>query len=120
MIDPQVPQSLEFLRNAEKRARKYEGSIVVATQSIIDFLDPSIRLYGQAVLDLPSFKLLFGVDGDSLRETQNVFGLNEAQYELLAAKQRGIALMKVGSQAVKVKFEFSDKRLALFGKGGGR
>ena len=28
--------------------------------------------------------------------------------------------MKVGSQAVKVKFEFSDKRLALFGKGGGR
>ena len=120
MIDPQVPQSLEFLRNAEKRARKYEGSIVVATQSITDFLDPSIRLYGQAVLDLPSFKLLFGVDGDSLRETQNVFGLNEAQYELLAAKQRGIALMKVGSQAVKVKFEFSDKRLAMFGKGGGR
>ena len=120
MIDPQVPQSLEFLRNAEKRARKYEGSIVVATQSITDFLDPSIRLYGQAVLDLPSFKLLFGVDGDSLRETQNVFSLNEAQYELLATKQRGIALMKVGSQAVKVKFEFSDKRLALFGKGGGR
>lgn len=120
MIDPQVPQSLEFLRNAEKRARKYEGSIVVATQSITDFLDPSIRLYGQAVLDLPSFKLLFGIDGDSLRETQNVFSLNEAQYELLAAKQRGIALMKVGSQAVKVKFEFSDKRLAMFGKGGGR
>lgn len=120
MIDPQVPQSLEFLRNAEKRARKYEGSIVVATQSITDFLDPSIRLYGQAVLDLPSFKLLFGVDGDSLRETQNVFNLNEAQHELLAAKQRGIALMKVGSQAVKVKFEFSDERLALFGKGGGR
>ena len=79
MIDPQVPQSLEFLRNAEKRARKYEGSIVVATQSITDFLDPSIRLYGQAVLDLPSFKLLFGVDGDSLRETQNVFNLNEAR-----------------------------------------
>ena len=120
MIDPNVPQSLEFLRNAEKRARKYEGSIVVATQSITDFLDPQIRLYGQAVLDLPSFKLLFGVDGDSLRETKEVFALNEAQYELLAAKQRGIALMKVGSQAVKVKYEFSDERLAIFGKGGGR
>ena len=29
-------------------------------------------------------------------------------------------LMKIGSQAVKVRFEFSDARLALFGKGGGR
>jgi hypothetical protein len=38
----------------------------------------------------------------------------------LQAQQRGIALMKVGSRAVKVKFEFSERRLALFGKGGGR
>lgn len=120
MIDPRCPQSLQFLRNAEKRARKYDGSIVVATQSITDFLDPSVKQYGQGVLDIPSFKILFGTDGDSLRETAAVFGLNEAQHELLQAQQRGIALMKVGSRAVKVKFEFSEKRLALFGKGGGR
>jgi len=120
MIDPRVPQSLQFLRNVEKRARKYEGSVVVGTQSIVDFLDPSVKMYGQSVLDLPSIKLLFGSDGQSLEETRNLFHLNDAQYDLIASKQRGLALMKIGSQAVKVRFEFSDARLALFGKGGGR
>ena len=120
MIDPKVPQSLQFLRNAEKRARKYEASIVVATQSIDDFLNPEVKMYGQSVLDLPSYKLLFGVDGQSLHETKEIFSLNEAQYDLLTAKQRGVALMKIGSQAVKVRFEFSDARLEMFGKAGGR
>ena len=112
MIDPRVPQSLQFLRNVEKRARKYEGSVVVGTQSIVDFLDPSVKMYGQSVLDLPSIKLLFGSDGQSLEETRNLFHLNDAQYDLIASKQRGLALMKIGSQAVKVRFEFSDARLA--------
>ncbi len=119
MIDPRVPQSMIFLRNFEKRARKYNGSIVVATQSIVDFLDPSVKMYGQQVLDLPSIKFIFGADGQSLEETRNVFSLNEAQYDLVASKQRGLALMKIGSQAVKVRFALSDERLELFGKGGG-
>lgn len=120
MIDPRVPQALEFMRNSEKRVRKYEGSIVVGTQSINDFLDPSIKLCGQAVLDLPTYKLLFGVDGQSLIETKEIFNLNDAQYDLIASNQRGVALMKVGAQAVKVRFALSEERLAMFGKGGGR
>lgn len=120
MIDPRCPQSLEFLKNAEKRARKYNGSIVVGTQSTNDFLDPEVKFYGQAVLDLPTYKLLFSVDGQSLKETTELFNLNDAQSELLSSGQRGVALMKVGKQAVKVKFEFTDERLEMFGTGGGR
>lgn len=120
MIDPRCPQSLEFLRNAEKRARKYESSIVVGTQSPSDFLDPEVKRYGQDVLDLPTYKLLFSMDGKSLKETTELFNLNDAQNELIASGQRGIALMKVGSRAIKVKFELSEERLEMFGKGGGR
>ena len=120
MIDPRCPQSLQFLKNAEKRARKYEGSIVVGTQSTSDFLDPEVKYYGQDVLDLPTYKLLFSMDGKSLKETTELFSLNDAQSELIASGQRGTALMKVGSRAVKVKFELSEERLEMFGKGGGR
>lgn len=120
MIDPRCPQSLEFLKNAEKRARKYNGSIVVGTQSTNDFLDPEVKFYGQAVLDLPTYKLLFSVDGQSLKETTELFNLNDAQSELLSSGQRGIALMKVGKQAVKVKLELTEERLEMFGRGGGR
>ena len=69
MIDPRCPQSLQFLKNAEKRARKYEGSIVVGTQSTSDFLDPEVKYYGQDDLDLPTYKLLITMDGKSLKET---------------------------------------------------
>ncbi len=120
MIDPRCPQSLQFLKNAEKRARKYEGSIVVGTQSTSDFLDPEVKYYGQDVLDLPTYKLLFSMDGKSLKETTELFNLNDAQSELIASGQRGTALMKVGIRAVKVKFELSEERLEMFGKGGGR
>lgn len=120
MIDPRCPQSLQFLKNAEKRARKYEGSIVVGTQSTSDFLDPEVKYYGQDVLDLPTYKLLFSMDGKSLKETTELFNLNDAQSELISSGQRGTALMKVGSRAVKVKFDLSEERLEMFGKGGGR
>ena len=60
------------------------------------------------------------MDGKSLKETTELFNLNDAQTELISANQRGVALMKVGSQAVKVKFVLSDERLEMFGKGGGR
>lgn len=120
MIDPKCPQSLEFLKNAEKRARKYEGSIVVGTQSVSDFLAPEVKFYGQPVLDLPTYKLLFSIDGQSLKETTDLFNLNDAQSDILSSWQRGVALMKAGNQAVKVQFVLSDERLEMFGKGGGR
>lgn len=120
MIDPRCPQSLEFLKNAEKRARKYEGSIVVGTQSTNDFLDPEVKFYGQSVLDLPTYKLLFSMDGQSLKEATELFDLNDSQTELISSVQRGMALMKVGRQAAKVRFVLSDERLEMFGRGGGR
>ena len=46
--------------------------------------------------------------------------LNDAQSELIASGQRGTALMKAGSRAVKVRFVLSDEQLEMFGKGGGR
>jgi hypothetical protein len=120
MIDPKCPQSLEFLRMAEKRARKYEGAIMVSTQSIVDFLDPAVKLAGQAVLDMPAVKFIFGADGESLNDVKSVFSLNDAQYRFVESKKRAQALMKVGSQTFKVRFDFSDDRLAMFGKRGGR
>jgi hypothetical protein len=40
LVDPNVPQSLIFLRNVAKRARKYEAGLVIISHSVVDFLDP--------------------------------------------------------------------------------
>ena len=50
LIDPNITQTLEYLRNISKRARKYNSSIIVVTQSIEDFLNEKIKLYGQSLL----------------------------------------------------------------------
>ncbi len=120
MIDPACPQSMIFLRNAEKRARKYEGSVVVSTQQIVDFLDPHIKLYGQTVLATPSIKLIFGMSGQGFREVKNIFALNNAQSRLIESQIRGTALMCVGAEKFRIKFDLSEERLKMFGTGGGR
>ena len=62
LIDPEVPQSLIFLRNVAKRCRKYEGSLIIISHSIVDFLDSSVKMYGQAILDMATYKILMGTD----------------------------------------------------------
>nr|WP_281818454.1 DUF87 domain-containing protein [Vallitalea longa] len=120
LIDPNVPQSLVFLRNVEKRSRKYEAAIAIISHSVVDFLDPSIKNYGQALLDIPCIKLLFGTDGKNLQESKDLYDLTEAETELLASKKRGNALMMIGAKRLQVKFEIPEWRFDYFGKAGGR
>jgi len=120
MIDPNVPQSLVFLRNVEKRARKYEAGVAIISHSVVDFLDPKIKMYGQALLDIPCFKILMGCDGKNLIETKELYDLTDAEEELLARKKRGNALVMIGSKRLHVNFEIPEYKFKFMGKAGGR
>ncbi len=43
MIDPDVPQSLVFLRNVAKRDRKYEAGLIIISHSVVDFWTQRLR-----------------------------------------------------------------------------
>lgn len=120
IVDPEVPQALQYLRNISKRIRKYEGGLAVITHSVVDFLDPSVRRHGQALLDNPCFKFFMGSDGKNLEQLTNLMGLTEAEQEMLAKKKRGHGLLIAGSKRIHAKIELSDHEIELFGKGGGR
>ena len=120
MIDPNVPQSLVFLRNVEKRARKYEAGLVKITHSVVDFLAPEIKMYGQALLDIPCFKLLMGCDGKNLQETRELYNLTDAETELLESKRRGHALFVIGSKRLHINFEIPSYKFSYMGTAGGR
>jgi hypothetical protein len=119
-IDPAVPQSLIHLRNSVKSARKFEGGIGVISHSVVDFLDPSVKMYGQALLDSPCYKIIFGSDGQNLLETKKLYNLTNAEEELLAAKKRKHALMMIGSKRMHVNFEIPEYKFKYFGSAGGR
>ncbi len=120
MIDHRVPQSLIFLRNCVKRDRKYEAAIAIISHSVVDFLDPSVKMYGQALLDIPCIKILMGTDGKNLQETKELYKLTEAEEEILAAKRRKIGLLVIGSKRLQVDFELSEYKMKYFGKAGGK
>lgn len=119
IVDPEVPQALQFLRNVSKRIRKYQGGLFVITHSVIDFLDPAVRRFGQALLDNPCFKFFMGSDGKNLEELTNLMNLTEAEQDMLAKKKRGHGLLIAGSKRIHAKVELADFELDLFGKGGG-
>jgi len=120
MIDENVPQSLVFLRNVEKRARKYEAGLIIISHSVVDFLSGNIKQYGQALLDIPCFKIIMGTDGKNLQETKELYNLTEAEEELLLSKKRGHALFVIGSKRLHVNFEIPEYKFDYFGKAGGR
>lgn len=120
MIDQKVPQSLVYLRNVMKRARKYEGALAIVSHSVIDFLSESIKQYGQALLDIPCYKILMGTDGPNLKETAKLYDLTEAEQELLLARKRGHALFMVGAKRLHISFEILKYKIEYMDKAGGR
>ena len=120
LIDKEVPQTLIFLRNVAKRCRKYEGSLVIISHSVVDFLDSSVKMYGQAILDMATYKILMGTDSQNLEETSELFKLSEAQMDFLYKKQRGLGLFIIGSNRIFVRFDIFPIEFEYMGKGGGR
>lgn len=120
MIDPQVPQSLVYLRNVEKRARKYEAALFIISHSVVDFLDPAIKQYGQALLDIPTYKVIMGSDGQNLKELTALYDLTEAEQELILSQKRRHALFSAGAKRLHVVFNIPEYKFAYMGSGGGR
>ena len=120
LVDPNVPQSLIFLRNVAKRARKYEAGLIIISHSVVDFLDPSVKMYGQALMDLPAYKILMGCDGKNLAETTELYNLTELEQDILFNKKRKYALFCSGSKRLLIRFDLPEYKLKFIGTSGGR
>lgn len=120
MIDPKVPESLIFMRNISKRARKYESALVVITQSIVDLLAPEVKMYGQALLDNPTYKVVFGTEGQNLIEISNLLLLTEMEQEKLSAQISRTGLFIAGSKRLFVNFKYPESFIERMGTAGGR
>jgi len=119
MIDPKIPQSLVFLCNVAKRARKYQAGIVIVSHSVTDFLHESIKNYAQPLLDMPSYKLMFGCEGKDLQELSELYNFTESEKEMVGTYQQKHALFQIGNKRIPVKIKVPDYRLDIIGTGGG-
>ncbi|MEN1990236.1 VirB4 family type IV secretion system protein [Paenibacillus hubeiensis] len=120
IVDPEYPQPLKFIRNTSKRIRKYEGGLMVITHNMVDFMDPAVRRYGQALLDNPVYKIIMGQGENDIQALQKLMQLSEMEVETLLAGNRGEGLFVAGNRRIHASIEVAPFELEMFGRGGGR
>ena len=116
LVDPSTPQAMTFMQNLAKRARKYQCSFNVASQNVIDFLDPSVARQGQVILNNSSFKLLLRQEPNDLAAIAGLFQLTDREQDLLRRAPRGQGLLTAGNQRVWAHIEPSGFELGLMAK----
>lgn len=115
LADPQTPQAIGFLRDLSKRIRKYNGSLTIITQNIIDFLAPEIARLGQPVITNASMKLLMRQESRDLEALTELMKLSETEVDLLAGAKIGHGLLLAGNNRVYARIEASAHELEAIG-----
>lgn len=113
LIDPNIPQTLEYIRYISKMARKHNSSICVISQSIEDYLNEKIRLYGQSLLANSTYKMFFKCDGKDLKDIVSTFNLTEQEEKMLLNAKVGECLFVAGTRKIYIIFNLFQYELEM-------
>lgn len=112
--------AIEYIRNAMKRVRKKDSSIILASQNIEDFLIPSIREFTKPLFSIPTHQFLFNAGQINPKEYMDALQVEPSEFELIKYPERGTCLFRCGNERYLLQVIAPDYKSALFGKAGGR
>ena len=112
--------AIEYIRNAMKRVRKKESSIILASQNIEDFLLPDIKEQTKPLFSIPTHQFLFNAGNINPKDFMDTLQLEQAEYDLIKYPERGTCLYKCGNERYLLQVIAPDYKAALFGSAGGR
>lgn len=112
--------AIEYIRNAMKRVRKKESSIILASQNIEDFLIPEIREFTKPLFSIPTHQFLFNAGQINPKEYMDALQVEQAEFELIKYPERGTCLYRCGNERYLLQVIAPDYKANLFGKAGGR
>lgn len=112
--------AIEYIRNASKRVRKKDSSIILASQNIEDFLLPEVKEMTKPLFSIPAHQFLFNAGNINPREFKDTLQLEDAEYELIKYPERGTCLFKCGNERYLLQVTAPEYKAKLFGTAGGR
>ena len=112
--------AIEYIRNASKRVRKKESSVILASQNIEDFLIPSIRELTKPLFSIPTHQFLFNAGQINPKEYMDALQVEASEFELIKYPERGTCLYRCGNERYLLQVIAPDYKSAIFGKAGGR
>ena len=112
--------AIEYIRNAMKRVRKKDSSIILASQNIEDFLIPSIREFTKPLFSIPTHQFLFNAGQINPQEYMDALQVEASEFDLIKYPERGTCLYRCGNERYLLQVIAPEYKSALFCKAGGR
>ncbi len=112
--------AVEYIRNASKRVRKKDSSIILSSQNLEDFAIPGIAEYTKPLFSIPTHSFLFNAGNIDAKFYMDTLQLDESEYNLIRYPQRGVCLYKCGNERYNLMVTAPAYKEALFGTAGGR
>ena len=112
--------AIEYIRNASKRVRKKDSSILLASQNIEDFLLPEIKEMTKPLFSIPTHQFLFNGGNINAKDYIDALQLEESEFDLIKYPERGTCLFKCGNERYLLQVKVPEYKAKLFGDAGGR
>lgn len=121
LIDPNNKDSIDFLKRTAKRIRKYNGSLWIISQNLIDFTSQGIERFGQVIIDNSSYILVMAQGQKEIEAVQKMMNLSESEIQFLTTASRGQGLFVISQDTrLPIQIHLREEEKELFGNAGGR
>ena len=112
--------AIEYIRNAMKRVRKKESTMILASQNIEDFLIPGIKEMTKPLFSIPTHQFMFHPGQINPKEFMDALQIEQSEYELIKYPERGTCLYRCGNERYLLQVKAPAYKAELFGTAGGR
>lgn len=112
--------AIEYIRNASKRVRKKESSVILASQNIDDFLIDGVKEYTKPLFSIPTHQFLFNAGNIEPKIYIDTMQLEQSEFDLIKYPERGTCLYRCGNERYLLQVIAPEFKQKMFGKAGGR
>ncbi|MFT3950961.1 MAG: ATP-binding protein [Oscillospiraceae bacterium] len=112
--------AIEYIRNAMKRVRKKESSIILSSQNIEDFLIPEIKEFTKPLFSIPTHQFLFNAGNIEPRSYMDTLQLEKSEFDLIRYPEQGSCLYRCGNERYLLQVIAPAFKEKMFGNTGGR
>lgn len=112
--------AIEYIRNASKRVRKKDSSVILASQNIEDFMLDGIREYTKPLFAIPTHQFLFNAGNIEPKVYIDTMQLEQSEFDLIKYPERGTCLYRCGNERYLLQVIAPEFKQKMFGKAGGR
>ena len=112
--------AIEYIRNASKRVRKKDSSVILASQNIDDFLIDGVEEYTKPLFSIPTHQFLFNAGNIEPKVYIDTMQLEQSEFDLIKYPERGTCLYRCGNERYLLQVIAPEFKQKMFGKAGGR